>query len=76
MSDIMNIITNVGFPIACCGALAYYVSENTKAQRQDAKEDKERMYAQLDRFGDTLDKFNLTLEVMNKELQELKHKGE
>ena len=37
MNDIMNIITNVGFPIACCGALAYYVSETTKAQQAIGK---------------------------------------
>ena len=76
MGDVMNVITNVGFPIACCWVLGNYVDKTTKAYREDAKEDKERLYTQLDRFGDTLDKFNLTLESMNRELQELKKKGE
>lgn len=31
--DIINVITNVGFPIACCMVMAYYVKDNQKENR-------------------------------------------
>ena len=60
MNDIVNIISTVGFPIAMCGAVSYflYVIIN-------------RMMLQIDRFGDSLDKFNNTLTIMDKRIENI-----
>lgn len=36
--DIVNLITNVGFPIACCITLGIYVDKQNKQNREDVKE--------------------------------------
>lgn len=36
--DWITIITTVGFPIACCIALAFYVQKITESNRNDVKE--------------------------------------
>lgn len=71
MSEVSALITQIGFPIFCCLALGWYVKDTTNAFRQDAKEDKERMYQQLDRFGDSLDRFNTTLDNVTKKLNDI-----
>lgn len=38
--DFTTLIQNVGFPIACCIALGYYLNSKDKADREDRKEDK------------------------------------
>lgn len=32
--DIINLITNVGFPIACCAFMGYYIKDNQKVNRE------------------------------------------
>lgn len=32
--DIVNLITNIGFPIACCVVMGYYVKDNQKVNRE------------------------------------------
>ena len=36
-----QMITSLGFPIACCLALAYYVKYQNEQIREDNKEDKD-----------------------------------
>ena len=62
MNDIVNIISTIGFPIAMCGAVSYflYVIIN-------------RMMLQIDRFGDSLDKFNNTLTIMDKRIENIEN---
>ncbi|GAA0100825.1 hypothetical protein UT300012_15400 [Paraclostridium bifermentans] len=38
--DFITLIQNVGFPIACCAALGYYLNNKDKADREERKEDK------------------------------------
>ncbi|KEI09285.1 Imm [Clostridium sp. K25] len=46
-----ELIQTVGFPIACCLGLGLYLKQLTQQQREDAKEDKERLYANLDKLN-------------------------
>ena len=37
VQNILTIISTVGFPIACCIALAWYVARETKLQREETQ---------------------------------------
>ncbi|KEH91692.1 hypothetical protein [Clostridium massiliodielmoense] len=51
MQEAVSLIQTVGFPIACCIGLGYYLKTLTEQQRQDAKEDKERLYTNLEKLN-------------------------
>ena len=64
--DFTTLIQNVGFPIACCAALGYYLSNKDKADREDRKIDKEADRAREDRILAA----NTELLVTNRQLAE------
>lgn len=56
-----QIITNLGFPIACVCGCAYFIWNTTQQAREDNKERENRLYNQLEKFGEAMEKFNDTL---------------
>lgn len=66
MKEAVSLIQTVGFPIACCIGLGYYLKTLTEQQRQDAKEDKERLYTNLEKLNTT----NVQVVTTNKMLVE------
>lgn len=74
-----QMITNLGFPIACCIALGAYVNIQNKQNRedsqkamedlrQDAKEDKEMLMKELVYSREVNSKLMSTNEIMAKEI--------
>lgn len=61
MEPIIQLISNLGFPIACVVACGYYIMQMNKQAREDTKAREERLYSQLDKFSTSLDNFNTTL---------------
>ncbi|KOA90879.1 hypothetical protein [Clostridium botulinum] len=51
MEDIVSLIQNIGFPIACCLGLGLYLKQLNEQQREDVKEDKERLYVNLEKLN-------------------------
>lgn len=47
MSEISNLIANLGFPIACVVGLGAYIYNRDKAMREDNEKDKERLYEEI-----------------------------
>lgn len=43
MNEIVSIISTVGFPIACCLGLGYYVFKVTDSNRQELKNVNEKL---------------------------------
>lgn len=64
--DFTALIQNVGFPIACCAALAAYLNSKDKADREERKEDKIADRAREDKILET----NAILLNTNKQLAE------
>ncbi|MCR8744329.1 hypothetical protein [Romboutsia lituseburensis] len=64
--DFSTLIQNVGFPIACCMALGYYLNSKDKADREERKEDKISDREREDRLLQA----NTELLVTNKQLAE------
>ena len=75
MNELAQAITTLGFPIVCCLGLGYYISTTTKLNREDNNKREERMFSQLERFGDSLDNFNKTLSNMDMRLANLEEKA-
>ncbi|MCI6667439.1 MAG: hypothetical protein MSH12_04715 [Romboutsia timonensis] len=78
-----QMITNLGFPIACVVGLAYYFVQKDKASREDInkiidnlrednKLDRELYRDTIDKFDSKLDKFAVALENNNSELSVIK----
>ena len=67
-----EIISNLGFPIACVVGLAYYFVQKDKASREDNKLDRELYRDTIDKFDSKLDKFAIALENNNSELSVIK----
>ena len=47
MNEVVEVINNIGFPIAMCIGLGYYISTRDKAMREDNEKDKERLYEEI-----------------------------
>ena len=77
-----QMITNLGFPIACVVGLAYYFVQKDKSSREDInkiidnlrednKLDRELYRATIDKFDSKLDKFAIALESNNSRLESI-----
>ena len=78
-----QMISSLGFPIACVVGLAYYFVQKDKASREDInkiidnlrednKLDRELYRDTIDKFDSKLDKFAIALENNNSELSVIK----
>lgn len=74
MEDVINIIGTIGFPIAACLGTFYFIFEENKAEREENKQRENRLYEQLEKYGNTMEKFNNTLLTMDKRLEYLEQK--
>ena len=74
-----QMITNLGFPVACVIGLAYYFVQKDKTSREDInniisnlrednKNDREIYKEIIDKFDSKLDKFAIALENNNNKL--------
>ena len=61
MNDVINIITNLGFPISCVIACGYYINKINTQLRNDNISRESNLMNKLDNFSDTMIKFNETL---------------
>ena len=62
--EFLNLIQNVGFPIACCAALGYYLNRKDKLDREERQKDKEADRAREDRILETNSKLLATNEQL------------
>ena len=68
MNDITNLITNLGFPIVCVVACAYFINYIIKAERE------EKYIETINKFSVVLDKVNDNLSAINKRLEYFENK--
>ena len=63
-----QMITSLGFPIACCLGLAYYVKYQNELMLQDSREDKEMWKQELQYSREVNAKLLASNEVLAKEI--------
>lgn len=54
MSDIVTIISSLGFPIVMCGLLAWYVYQTTQNNRNDINKLNEKYQEQIVKMTETI----------------------
>ena len=74
MNDISNLITNLGFPIVCVIACAYFINYIIKAEREENKRREEKYIDTINKFSVVLEKVNDNLSAINKRLEYFENK--
>ena len=74
MNDITNLITNLGFPIVCVVACAYFINYIIRAERTENQKREEKYIETINKFSDVLEKVNDNLSANNKRLEYIENK--
>ena len=74
MNDIINLITNLGFPIVCVIACAYFINYIIKAERQENQKREEKYIETINKFSTVMDKVNDNISANNKRLEYIENK--
>ena len=74
VEDFTNLITNLGFPIVCVVACAYFINYIIKAEREENKKREEKYIDTINKFSVVLEKDNDNLSAINKRLEYFENK--
>ena len=74
MNELTNLITNLGFPIVCVIACAYFINYIIKAEREENQKREEKYIETINKFSDVLEKVNDNLSANNKRLEYIENK--
>ena len=74
MNDIINLITNLGFPIVCVIGCAYFINYIIKAERYENQKREEKYIDTINKFSVVLEKVNDNLSAINKRLEYFENK--
>lgn len=74
MNDIASLITNLGFPIVCVIACAYFINYIIKAERKENQEREEKYIDTINKFSTVLEKVNDNICTNNKRLEYIENK--
>ena len=73
-NEIQNLINNLGFPIVCVVACAYFINYIIKAEREENQKREEKYIDTINKFSIVLEKVNDNLSAMNKRLEYFENK--
>ena len=74
MNEIINLITNLGFPIVCVIGCAYFINYIIKAERDENQKREEKYIETINKFSVVLEKVNDNLSAINKRLEYFENK--
>ena len=74
MNDVVNLITNLGFPIVCVIACAYFINYIIKAEREENQKREEKYIETINNFSVVMEKVNENLINNNKRLEYIENK--
>ena len=74
MNDVVNLITNLGFPIVCVIACAYFINYIIKSEREENQKREEKYIETINNFSVVMDKVNENLINNNKRLEYIENK--
>lgn len=87
MKEFIDLINNLGFPIAICVVMLWYnartnnrIMDENKAREerlmQDSNSREEKFFIQFAKYDETMDKFNTTLLTLDKRMENIENKLE
>ena len=74
MNDVVNLITNLGFPIVCVIACAYFINYMIKSEREENQKREENYINTINNFSTVMEKVNENLITNNKRLEYIENK--
>ena len=74
MEEIVSLITNLGFPIVCVIACAYFINNIIKSEREENQKREEKYIDTINKFSSVLEKVNENLSNNNKRLEYIENK--
>ena len=74
MNEIQNLVTNLGFPIVCVVACAYFINYIIKAEREENQSREQKYIDTINKFSVVLEKVNDNLSAINKRLEYFENK--
>ena len=74
VEEITKLITNLGFPIVCVVACAYFINYIIKAEREENQKREEKYIETINKFSVVLEKVNDNLSAINKRLEFFENK--
>ena len=74
IEEITKLITNLGFPIVCVVACAYFINYIIKAERDENQTREEKYIETINKFSVVLEKVNDNLSAINKRLEYFENK--
>ena len=74
VEEFTNLITNLGFPIVCVVACAYFINYIIKAEREENQKREEKYIETINKFSIVLEKVNDNLSAINKRLEYFENK--
>ena len=74
MNEISTLITNLGFPIVCVIACAYFINYIINAEREENQKRQEKYIETINKFSVVLEKLNDNLSAINKRLEFFENK--
>ena len=74
VEEITKFITNLGFPIVCVIACAYFINYIIKAEREENQKREEKYIETINQFSVVMDKVNDNLIANNKRLEYIENK--
>ena len=74
MNDVVNLITNLGFPIVCVIACAYFINNMIKSEREENQKREQNYIETINNFSTVMDKVNENLITNNKRLEYIENK--
>lgn len=63
-TEIIQLITTVGFPIVACGGMAWYVKYITDRNREDMKEERNQHDQEMQKVTDALNNNTLAIQKL------------
>ena len=63
-TEIIQLITTVGFPIVACGGMAWYVKYITDHNREDMKEERNQHDQEMQKVTDALNNNTLAIQKL------------
>ena len=74
VNEISNLVTNLGFPIVCVVACAYFINYIIKAEREENQKREEKYIETINKFSTVLERVNDNIGTNNKRLEYIENK--
>ena len=72
MDVVLQIIQTVGFPVACCVFLGYFIKKQNDEYREDVRTITEKYEGAIEKFSTSIDKNTLVLTSLEAKLSNTK----